>query len=218
MSAGNVELVASSDLSVRAWSTLVAIFLVPTAAFAVLLFLLTKSNGRALAQMFGLANARISLAMVGALAFAYCSGATGIWPWAWDVPESQSAALATQLVGNDLYVPIVFYLLVSAVCIPVVEEFIFRFGLTNYLYRKSSSAFFAITISSVLFGAMHVGNVAAMTAGAIQPFIGATLLGGITSFCTLRDGGRIGRAIIWHGLRNGVEAAVLFYSASHVRR
>jgi membrane protease YdiL (CAAX protease family) len=138
-----------------------------------------------------------------------------IWPFVWRYRFSESVGwVRSYVAGNHLFA-MLGSLALTAFASPLIEEVIFRFGLLQSLLQWTHSRVIAVAVSSVLFGAMHLGYpIWHPSMVEIRSAISLTLFAVVLAIMTLERRGRITGAIAVHMAYNGFSAAMLLYGAT----
>jgi uncharacterized protein len=121
----------------------------------------------------------------------------------WDIDQDLSAAARELTDKATDPVGVVLLVLIVAVLAPIIEELFFR-GLLLRAVERRSGPTWALWVSSVIFGAVHLQ--------ALQ-FPALTLIGLVLGWMTLRTG-RLGPAIWAHIAFNSVATALLLAEAA----
>ncbi len=134
------------------------------------------------------------------------------FPWRWQYDQSVWFVRAYAETGHGL--ALVFFLLVSAVASPIIEEVFFRFGLLRAIRAWSGSSIVAVLGSALVFGAAHLGYPFwRPTVGDIRNACGAAGLGLVLGTVVVRSNGRLTDAIAIHSANNLFVGAMLAFTA-----
>jgi len=85
------------------------------------------------------------------LYFLYLMAASYLMPWISTLMNDYSDMMDTKLEGIE----VALYLVATCILIPIVEEFLFR-GFVMGEFLKTMHPIFAIVLSSLVFGSMHI--------------------------------------------------------------
>jgi len=140
--------------------------------------------------------------------------ALGAWPYSWRWSSNTTADFAGTLIRNGSWAPLLIWLILHVLVTPILEEVVFRFGVLRVVERKTGSAKAGIAVSSLLFGAAHLGYWPVWRTDQ-QHLVNSVWLTGFSlllGWLTVKHDGNLTLAIAAHATRNGVELSMLVVS------
>lgn len=204
----------SIDIGHAGWLAMLVTFDVALITSLVTALLLWRMSARGEAvEIFGPFRWSLITLFLLACVVSFAMVAFGVWPWEWTRPGATSPAIAVWLMRSKQLEALAIYGLMGTVAIPLLEEFIFRFGVLRWMLHRWKSESAAIFASSALFGLAHVGTLNAIDEWSIRRMIAVTCFALVAATLTVNDRGRIRRAVVIHAARNGLEFFFLCYGA-----
>jgi membrane protease YdiL (CAAX protease family) len=138
-----------------------------------------------------------------------------IWPFPWRSQFSQTADFFRSYRATNQLATYLLSLSLSGFASPLIEEVIFRFGVLQSVLRWTRSRIVAVVVSSVLFGAMHLGYpIWRPDPGSIRSAIALTVFAAVLAILTLERRGRITGAIAIHVTYNVLSTTMFLWTAA----
>ena len=139
--------------------------------------------------------------------------AINLWPFTWRYASRDTLLwVRTMLSGGQVF-GVYANALSNVLVIPIVEEVAFRFGVLRLVVWVTGSVPWAIFLSAVLFGFLHLGDLDSIDPSHLNNSIWLFGLSILLGFLVARSSGRLGVAIAIHSARNFVEMALLLLIA-----
>jgi membrane protease YdiL (CAAX protease family) len=138
-----------------------------------------------------------------------------IWPFDWRWQFSQTVDWLRSYSAANHLASYLLSLSVAGFASPLIEEVIFRFGVLQSALRWTRSRIVAVAVSSLLFGAMHLGYpIWHPDTGSIRSAIALTVFAAALAIITLERRGRIAGAIAIHVTYNVLSTTMFLWTAA----
>lgn len=150
-----------------------------------------------------------------AAALSLILNATEMWPFAWRWEFDSNTGFVQALLAGSRIVPLLYWLLLYGVGVPILEEVVFRFGLLRTVQDWTGSDRAAVMVSAIIFGLLHLGYPPwSPDLGHMWNAAAVTLFGVALGALVLKQQGRISLAIAVHVTFNVSSQAMLLLAAT----